>query len=203
MAPISFNDLTFLPNHPEIDKSAPVISKNGSSISFVTNATSDWWRTPTEHRYSGPVLGKEVSSTVLEQAEWSVGVSLRGDWKDEYDQAALFLYQTNNSWIKTGIEFTQEKPWLSAVVNNPYSDWNLLPYPASSSALSPTPFTSFKISRAGTFVRIYVKLPEYGWTMVREVTNFLKDGEKVFIGVMGCSPKGQGVKVEFEDFWVE
>lgn len=40
MAPISFNDLTFLPNHPEIDKSAPVISKNGSSISFVVSSPS-------------------------------------------------------------------------------------------------------------------------------------------------------------------
>lgn len=100
-------------------------------------------------------------------------------------------------------QYTNNKPWISAVINNPYSDWNLLPFPASSSAISPTPFTSFKVSRAGTFVRIYAKLPEDGWTMIREVTNFLKDGEKVFIGIMGCSPKGIGVKVEFEDLWVE
>jgi len=39
--------------------------------------------------------------------------------------------------------------------------------------------------------------------MIREVTNFLKEGEKVFIGIMGCSPKGKGVKVEFEDLWIE
>ena len=40
MAPISFNDLTFLPDHPEIEKSAPEISKKGSSISFVVSSTS-------------------------------------------------------------------------------------------------------------------------------------------------------------------
>lgn len=104
-------------------------------------------------------------------------------------------------------QFTENKAFLSAVVTNPFSDWSLLPFPSShsDSQLSLDTYTSFKISRAGSFVRVFIKLEgeQGGWTMIREVTNFLKDGEEVWVGVMGASPKGDGVTVEFKDLWIE
>lgn len=64
--------------------------------------------------------------------------------------------------------------------------------------------TSLKITRSDKLVKVYVKL-DGDWVMFREVTSFgteEKGKEGVWVGVMGCSPKGQGVKVEFSDFYI-
>jgi hypothetical protein len=49
-----------------------------------TVGKTDWWRTPQEARFSGPILGMEVpQALVLGDKAWSVGVELGGEWVEE------------------------------------------------------------------------------------------------------------------------
>ncbi|EIM83721.1 uncharacterized protein STEHIDRAFT_123344 [Stereum hirsutum FP-91666 SS1] len=195
MSPISFSQLSY---HPEFDSCKHHISDEGSTVSIQTNAKTDWWRTGQAWRSTGPLLG-----LVLEKGkpEWTAEVEMGGDWKDEVDQATLMLYQSKSSWIKTGVEYTENKAWFSAVVTSPFSDWSLLPaYP---SPLPSDSYSSFQIQRLGARVKVSAKL-EGEWVVIRDVTNFgLKDDEDVWIGVMGCSPLGSGTEVRFKNLDVK
>lgn len=106
-APIAFNELTPLTG-PATLRPCPetTISADGTSLSHVvrplqalalsqrssepslaflqTVPKTDWWRTPQEARFSGPVLGKHVPAELASSSEgWTVGVELSGDWKIE------------------------------------------------------------------------------------------------------------------------
>ncbi|CDZ97686.1 Protein of unknown function DUF1349 [Phaffia rhodozyma] len=227
MVNIPFTELRPLPSSNGAHQTliqTPEISSDGSKITIQTNGKSDWWRTPTEWRHSGPVLGMLVPAE--KGNSWSVGVSIAGTWVDEdqhfvglglgsermsiYDQAALIVYQSDKEWIKTGIEFMGNKAWKSAVVTNPYSDWSLLPYKPS----NPSRPRRFKLNREGSHVRIYIadddnsgNSGDQEWSMIREVNAFFPassgPNQEVWVGVMGCSPKGNGTDVRFEHFWIE
>lgn len=135
------------------------------------------------------------------------------------DQAALFLHFSDQLWLKIGIEFTQGQAWASVVVTNRWSDWSVLspphlknhnrvadPAPSSQRrSLLPIPTSEplplkFSFKLKGPHLRVYL-----GSMMIREVNGFAADATAeelahARVGVMGCSPIGEGVQVRFSDF---
>ncbi|OCF36343.1 hypothetical protein I316_02218 [Kwoniella heveanensis BCC8398] len=119
------------------------------------------------------------------------------------DQAALFLRldDKEQTWVKTGLEFENDKLWAGVVVSSPYSDWSLLPPPVNA---KPRRFT---ISLAGMHLRVFLNDD-----MIRQVNAFGPSDEhvdatsgnskqnKAFVGVMACSPKTGGAEVSFNNF---
>ncbi|KAM0751286.1 hypothetical protein T439DRAFT_325433 [Meredithblackwellia eburnea MCA 4105] len=183
--------------------STPTIDEDGTRFSVKTKGKTDWWRTTTEWRSTGPAYTFNVAKDIKDHPEEELvaSVSIEGDWKVQYDQAALFFRLSDSLWFKTGIEFEQGKAWASAVITNRWSDWSLLPIPIQ--ATLPLRFT-FKLK--GAHLRIFL-----GKDMIREVNGFAHDVTEeelsnATLGVMGCSPIGPGTDVRFERFeydWVK
>ncbi|WVR03534.1 hypothetical protein IAU60_000526 [Kwoniella sp. DSM 27419] len=163
-------------------------STDGLELSFPTEKGTDWWRIPGTDSRSGLVYGFEHEFG-RDAGGFEVGVELGVQAEVQYDQAALFLKldDADQTWIKTGIEFENDKEWAGVVVSNPMSDWSLLP---------PPPNPRFEISLQGQHLRVFLN-----GDMIRQVKAF-GDGKatKAFIGVMGCSPKGGGAMVTFRNF---
>lgn len=144
------------------------------------------------------------------------------------DQAALFLYLSDSLWMKTGIEFTEGQAWVSVVVTNRWSDWwvyffylSCVPsrqlstpqsaltipslYLSLSRSLRPIPIDAalplkFELKLQGHHLRVFLN-----GEMTREVNGFAFDitpeeKENIRVGVMGCSPIGDGTTVTFNDF---
>jgi regulation of enolase protein 1 (concanavalin A-like superfamily) len=62
---------------------------------------------------------------------------------------------------------------------------------------------SLKIKREKADVMIFARVDD-AWMALRHVPGFQRDGaEEVFVGIMACSPLGDGIKVEFRELWLE
>lgn len=113
---------------------------------------------------------------------------------DNSDQATLFVYVSPNQWLKTGIEYDAGALWNGAVVCNPYSDWSLSRRREDDSA-------RFKVQVAPNELKVFL-----GDDMIREVKWFgppevhAQRNQKIFVGIMACSPKEGGADVSWANF---
>ncbi|GMK58615.1 hypothetical protein CspeluHIS016_0600570 [Cutaneotrichosporon spelunceum] len=162
----------------------------GDSLTHTTVGDTDWWRTTARHQVDGPVRG--FWHPVGEGLEVSVELSI------STRRRTLFLYVSPTRWVKAGIEFDDGALWNGAVVTNPYSDW-------SKSRRGPADSARYTISYGGNVVQIYL-----GDEMIRQVMWFgpTRDGDadvdaevdRVFVGVMACSPQEGGAEVSWRNF---
>ncbi|KZP14225.1 hypothetical protein FIBSPDRAFT_796849 [Athelia psychrophila] len=189
--PISFNDSKW--THLNTPTSPPAISSDGVQITVLSGPKTDWWRTTSVDSSSGVVYG--FKKGVSDGFEVSVDLGIDHQVKaTASDHATVFLRLSSHTWVKAGIEYDLGELWNSVVVTNPYSDWYVpLFYPP----WTPSSSTRFTISLKDRTLRVYL-----GDTMIREVHAFGQEdeNEEAFVGVMACSPLGEGVKATFEGF---
>ena len=91
---------------------------------FVTPHT-DYWRL-THYGFTvddGPFYYETLGG------EFEVKVKITGEYKTRFDQMGLMLRIDEKTWIKTGVEFVNEKINISAVVTNEKSDWSVIELP--------------------------------------------------------------------------
>lgn len=120
---------------------------------------------------------------------------MRGDYRELYDQAGMFLRIDETRWIKAGIEFTDGLMHFSVVVTNGVSDWSVIPLPAATPA---DPLT-VRLTRHGDAVRVQFSLGGAPWQMARLCPFAADDAE---VGVMACSPQRAGFIARFQDLEV-
>ena len=159
----------------------------GGVITAVTGESTDFWR-KTHYgfvRDDGHFYHEEVSG------DFTAVVRVAGDYRELYDQAGLMLRLDERTWIKAGIEYTDGRQTLSAVVTRDHSDWSVLP-------LVPAPADIWlRLSRHGTAVRVEHGRDGRHYEMLRLA--FLPWRDPVAVGVMCCSPQRAGFEVSFHD----
>ncbi|KAG5192818.1 hypothetical protein JKP88DRAFT_183984 [Tribonema minus] len=169
-------------------------SQTGSSISFQTQADTDFWR-KTHHDFikdDGHFYHTSISG------DFTAEVKVSGDYNALYDQAGLILRLNETQWMKTGIEYVKGVQHASVVITREFSDWSIL-------ALNPAPPALWlKVKRAGNAVQVFYATSEPtadgDYTLMRQ--GYFPTDETVQVGVMACSPKGEGFQARFEDFKV-
>ncbi len=114
-------------------------------------------------------------------------------FKNQYDQAGLMVRVSDESWMKTSVEFEpDEANNLGAVVTSRgYSDWSTQPVSDD--------FISFglRITRTGSDYKVEFKDNDSGeWFQLRLF--HLEDESNVAVGVYACSPKGAGFQADFD-----
>ncbi len=158
-------------------------------LEVTTEEDTDFWvRTHYGFvRDTGHALLRPVGS------EFRLTATFHGDYREQYDQAGLLLRADEHSWIKTGIEFVDGRPLLSAVVTREVSDWNVVPL--QQIAGHPDSVT-IELRRVHDTVTI-----RYGWddhapdTLLRMA--YFPPGADVEAGPMCASPDGTGFPVRF------
>ena len=120
------------------------------------------------------------------------------DFKNQYDQAGLMVYVSDQCWMKTSVEYEPDKPnKLGVVVTNyGYSDWSTQDVDKS--------FTDFKIRilRDGsTWLVQYYHSESSDWVQLRMFHLF--DEPEVKAGLYACSPKAAPFTARFHYLNIE
>jgi len=161
--------------------------KDNSLSMFVTPNTDFWRKT-----HYGFTVDDGPFCYLTMGGEFEVGVKITGDYKTRYDQMGLMIRKDEKNWIKTGIEFVNDKINLSAVVTLEQSDWSIL-------QLEEKPKSVWlKVVRIKDSIEIKYSLNNQDFTLMRLA--YFPENTPVMVGLTAASPDGQGFQALFEDF---
>jgi len=173
--------------------------------------TGTWLNKPQSFQDEGdklkvvPEKGRDFWKKTLYGFEFEDGAALLNDWDPNtavevsfkldsftelYDQAGLLLYHGPGQWIKTGIEFNDGIPQLSAVVTDSYSDWSLAAVPEWAGEE-----ITLRASIKKDAVIIRARTEKHEWRTIR-VARFPYPTDNQ-AGPFTCSPTRAGFEVTF------
>ena len=191
-----------------------------NSISTLTaKAPTDYWRKPPALDVgNAPTYFKEVNSTEFRRAR----VTVSADWIRLYDQGGLFVEfpkvikssvpgeADKRCWLKTGIEFFNDRPNLSTVSAREWADWSLLPLSDKKVTLEIAREEKDAATGAGSSLWVYLVENSDGRevkTAVREVTWAFETEGTLKVGTYAARPtEGDGpaeLVVKFEGLVIE
>jgi len=168
----------------------PHFRDDAGVVTVTTAHDTDFWR-KTVHDFIAD-NGHFYYETISGDFEAVVKVS--GAYNTLYDQAGLMLRQDENTWIKCGIEYVEGIQLASAVITRDVSDWSVSPLKDS------PPSMWFKLKRIGAAVEVYFSHDGSDYTLLRQ--GYLTNTPQLQLGLMCCSPKGQGFTVTFASYAV-
>lgn len=161
-------------------------AKDDFTIRVTTGAKTDFWR-KTHYgfiRDNGHFYFQEVQGSFTAQVKFS------GEYHDLYDQAGLMVRQDETTWMKCGVEFVDKVQQASVVVTRDFSDWSVTPLP-----LNPT---SIWLRMTATLPALAVHYSLDGQTYSLLRMAYLTSSDRLQVGLMCCSPDGDGFDVAFE-----
>jgi regulation of enolase protein 1 (concanavalin A-like superfamily) len=163
-------------------------SFEGNRLSLFVTPKTDFWRI-THYGFTvddGPFFYETVGG------EFEVKVKISGDYQHRYDQMGLMIRVNEKTWIKTGVEFVDDKINISAVVTHEKSDWSVI-------ALSHKPDALWvKAVRHPDAVEIFYSYDDITYTMMRLA--YFPEHTPVMVGMTAASPDGTGFNALFEAF---
>lgn len=117
-----------------------------------------------------------------------------GEYHALYDQAGLMVRLDEVTWMKCGIEYVGGVQHASVVLTRDFSDWSVVPL-----AQMP-PAIWLRVARRGEALEVHYALDGQTYHMLRLGHFSLVDTAQV--GVMACSPEGEGFRASFEGLTV-
>jgi regulation of enolase protein 1 (concanavalin A-like superfamily) len=167
----------------------PAWQERDGVLNVTTGARTDFWR-ETHYgfvRDDGHLRFAQVSG------DFTVEVTVTGDYRELYDQAGLMLRLDQRHWLKAGVEYVGGHGLLSVVVTRDFSDWSTVPAIAA-----PDP-VRLRLSRHGTAVRVEAVGASGGERYAMLRLAYLPAGDAM-VGPMCCSPERTGFQARFTDF---
>ena len=174
-----------------------------SRLVVFPDAETDFWQR-THYGFSadnGHFLGLPV------EGDFTVSTKIRCFPLHQYDQAGLMVRYSPECWLKTSVEFEPEGPCrLGAVVTQGgYSDWSTQDFPADQNVLA------LRVRKEGDdFTVEYLEPGTLGsavkaatWTQMRLAHLHRPKRAPLQAGLYACSPKGVGLRAEFEFLLIE
>ena len=165
----------------------PQASVSADRVTLTTGDKTDFWQSTLYgfRRDDGHFLALPAPETFDAQLTFEAG------FEQLYDQAGIMLRIDARTWIKAGIEFSDEVLNFSAVVTREgRSDWAVQQLPPA-----PGPFT-IRLIRVGAAVIVHRRHSD-GWRLLRLADFPTGPGQ---IGPMACTPERAGLQVTFRDF---
>jgi len=159
-------------------------------LTATTDLKSDFWRL-THYgfvRNSGHFLGFDAPT------EFTAELRVRANYVNLYDQAGLMLRASDTQWLKTGVEFTDGHPMLSAVVTDGFSDWSVTLPQGDVSDLR------IRVTFARQAVRIQTSFDGTFWPLLRLAP--FRVESPLQVGPTLCTPERSGLEVAFSDFLI-
>lgn len=167
---------------------------HSKNLSIQTQADTDFW----QRTYYGfqndnaPALLTEIED------DFTFTVKTNFDYKNQYDQCGVLLYQDNENWVKASIE-NENKTMArlgSVVTNLGFSDWATTDISATISELW------YRLSRRGQ--DFYIEYSEDGihFKQIR-ILHMHKPFSVARVGVYACSPQQSSFTAVFSEFKIE
>jgi regulation of enolase protein 1 (concanavalin A-like superfamily) len=166
----------------------PRWSLEDRSLELVTADRTDFWQNTFYGftRDDGHFLSTEITG------DFTAEVTLEGEFEELYDQLGLMVRADERTWLKTGIEYTDGMPHLSAVYTNSWSDWSVIRLPDLTGRLD------LRVTRHAEALRVQFRDADHSWQLLR--LGYLALPESCRVGVMACSPQRAGFRARFHGF---
>ena len=149
---------------------------NDSSMSMYVTPNTDFWR-KTHYGFTvddGPFYYAMIGG------EFEMNVKIIGAYKSRYDQMGAMIRIDEKTWIKTGVEYVNQRINLSAVVTHQNSDWSVI-------ELKEKPDSVWlKITRRLDAIEIKYSLNNKEFIMMRLA--YFPDNIPVMVGLTAASP---------------
>lgn len=162
-------------------------------LTVLTGKDTDFWNKTFYGftRTDGHLFYREVSG------DFSAEVVLHATFDTLYDQLGLMLRVTDADWLKTGLEYSDNRAQVSSVLTRDgWSDW-------STSAVTDEEVSAglrIRLTRHGNVVRVQRQDMQGTWHLVR--LGHLDLPDKAQVGLMCCSPERAGFRAVFRDFQI-
>jgi len=181
------------------------------SIELKASAPTDIWRKPPNLEVNNaPTILHGIHSSKFHKAS----VRISAPWTRLYDQGGILLQLPSKTesgekqrWVKTGIEFYNERANLSTVAACEWADWSLLPLSSNSVTIEVQREPVDKAAGKGSSLWVYM-LDGETRTAVREVTWAFEFEGEMQVGLYAARPtKAEDdhgdILVQFERFAYE
>ena len=165
----------------------PVWQPDNGRLRVVTGPKTDFWRVT----HYGFVRDNGHFYYEQRGGDFTVEVRIEAKYEALYDQAGIMVRLDSANWIKTGIEYTDGLPHLSAVVTRDFSDWSVLPCDRSGPVW-------LRLTKLGSAIRIQYSVDGLAFRMLRLA--YFPEASHTQVGLMCCSPEREGFAVEFDEF---
>lgn len=159
-----------------------------AALTLTTGNKTDFWQDTFYgfRRDDGHFFGRPAP------AEFSAVVRFDAAYEVLYDQAGLMLRADANTWVKAGIEYSDDVTNFSAVVTRGgRSDWSVIGVPKISGP------QQVRLTRLGGAVIVHFLAANGRWHLMR-LADFPEGPAR--LGPMACSPERAGLRVRFEGF---
>ncbi len=170
---------------------APAVWRlDAGHLHVTTDANTDFWR-ETHYgftRDSGHFFGCAVPG------EFTAELRIQAHYQDLYDQAGLMVRVDSETWVKTGIEMSDDQALLSSVLTVGRSDWATGRYTGD-----PADFW-LRATVKGGVLRLQVSADGHHWPLLRLAP--FPAAATYFVGPMCCTPERAGLQVSFSAFRV-
>lgn len=158
----------------------------GDTLLVTAAEGSDAWRHTSYgfvHDTEHALLAPFASGSAMEV---EFGIPFSG----QFDQAGLFVRVDAEHWVKAGIEFSDGRLQLGAVVTSGMSDWSLAPVPEWTGRR-----VTVRVSREGDALTLRARADDEEFRLVR-VIPFDPDAA-ASAGPFVCAPTRAGLTVPF------
>lgn len=190
----TFKAMNYGQRVPDVTKPFQISCPSGTDI---------YDKPPSTHRFDAPVLYTTTSASAFKSAT----ISVSGEWTYKYDQGGLCMVinfkDGSRRWIKTGIEYLENKPMISVVTKDRWADWSLRPLLVEGA-------TDARVSienMGDGNLWVFVIGQDGGKHPVREVTWWaeIQGDTEILIGPAAAKPSLEGgdLVVQFTDFDLE
>jgi regulation of enolase protein 1 (concanavalin A-like superfamily) len=160
-------------------------------LEMVADAKTDFWRTT----HYGFVRDNGHCFALEWTGDFTARVTVRGAYRDQYDQAGLMVWLDETTWLKTGVELVDGRPMASVVVTRQFSDWLVMPLPLGTTDLH------LRLIRRGAAIEVRCAADDDEETMLRLA--YLTEELTTRVGPMCSAPDGKGFSATFRGFAVE
>jgi regulation of enolase protein 1 (concanavalin A-like superfamily) len=167
---------------------APKWAVHGDTVQMQSGPKTDFWRVT----HSGVVEDSGHFYYQRQAGDFEAEVKISGDYNALYDQAGLMVRVDEAHWIKTGIEFIDNRQHVSAVVTREYSDWSVVALPDNPAVLW------LRLQRRGATIEIHYALDGIHYQLLRQA--YLSSAETIDVGLICATPVGEGFSATFEGF---
>ena len=161
----------------------------GADLAVTAVEGSDAWRQTSYgfvHDTEHALLAPFADETAME-------VEFTAAFESQFDQAGLFVRVSEDHWIKAGVEFTDGRLQLGAVVTQGCSDWSVAPV----DAWLDTP-VRIRVSRSGNALTVRARGAGASLQLVRVIPFDI--ALDAVAGPFVCAPTRAGLTVTFTDW---
>ncbi len=162
-----------------------------TSLSMFVTPNTDFWR----KTHYGFTVDDGPFYYSIEGGEFELYVKITGAYKTRFDQMGVMIRIDEKTWIKTGVEYVNQRINLSAVVTHQNSDWSMV-------ELKQRPTSVWlQVTRRLDAIEIKYSLNNTDFTVMRLA--YFPDNVPVMVGLTAASPDGNGFDALFEDFAIK